>query len=76
MIEVGIGLAGAAAAFRDLGYSVESFTFHAAPRRAHSVATQGAINAARVQPVDNDSNARFDKGGDLRGMRSRLMDVD
>lgn len=73
VIVVGTGLAGAgaAAALGELGYNVESFTFHDAPRRAHSVAAQGGINAARARTVDNDSVARFVKdtvkGGDFRG---------
>lgn len=73
VIVVGTGLAGAgaAAALGELGYNVESFTFHDAPRRAHSVAAQGGINAARARKVDNDSVARFVKdtvkGGDFRG---------
>lgn len=72
VIVVGTGLAGAgcAAALGELGYHVESFTFHDAPRRAHSVAAQGGINAARARKVDNDSIARFVKdtvkGGDFR----------
>ncbi|WP_197378939.1 fumarate reductase/succinate dehydrogenase flavoprotein subunit [Mycolicibacterium mengxianglii] len=72
VIVVGTGLAGAgcAAALGELGYNVESFTFHDAPRRAHSVAAQGGINAARARKVDNDSVERFVKdtvkGGDFR----------
>jgi succinate dehydrogenase / fumarate reductase flavoprotein subunit len=72
VIVVGTGLAGAgcAAALAELGYHVESFTFHDAPRRAHSVAAQGGINAARGRKVDNDSVGRFVKdtvkGGDFR----------
>lgn len=72
VIVVGTGLAGAgcAAALGELGYHVESFTFHDAPRRAHSVAAQGGINASRGRKVDNDSVARFVKdtvkGGDFR----------
>ncbi|OCG72709.1 fumarate reductase/succinate dehydrogenase flavoprotein subunit [Microbacterium sediminis] len=72
VIVVGTGLAGAgcAAALGELGYNVEAFTFHAAPRRAHSVAAQGGINAARGRKVDGDSLARFVKdtikGGDFR----------
>ena len=50
---------------------MESFTFHDAPRRAHSVAAQGGINAARARKVDGDSLTRFVtdtvKGGDFRG---------
>ncbi len=61
---------GCAAALGELGYHVECFTFHDAPRRAHSVAAQGGINAARARKVDNDSVERFVKdtvkGGDFR----------
>ncbi|GAA3952682.1 fumarate reductase/succinate dehydrogenase flavoprotein subunit [Gordonia caeni] len=73
VIVVGTGLAGAgcAAALGELGYRVHAFTFHDAPRRAHSVAAQGGINAARGRTVDNDSIRRFVtdtvKGGDFRG---------
>lgn len=73
VIVVGTGLAGsgAAAALGELGYEVECFTFHDAPRRAHSVAAQGGINAARNNTADNDSLQRFVidtvKGGDFRG---------
>lgn len=73
VIVVGTGLAGAgaAAALGELGYRVEAFTYHDAPRRAHSVAAQGGINAARARKVDNDSIDRFVvdtvKGGDFRG---------
>lgn len=72
VIVVGTGLAGAgaAAALGELGYQVDSFTFHDAPRRAHSVAAQGGINAARARALDNDSIDRFVidtiKGGDFR----------
>jgi len=73
VIVVGTGLAGsgAAAALGELGFNVECFTYHDAPRRAHSVAAQGGINAARARTVDNDSVDRFVKdtvkGGDFRG---------
>ncbi|MGB2743805.1 MAG: FAD-binding protein, partial [Candidatus Microthrix parvicella] len=73
VIVVGTGLAGAgaAAALGELGYQVECFTFHDSPRRAHSVAAQGGINAARARKVDNDSVERMVldtvKGGDFRG---------
>lgn len=73
VIVVGTGLAGsgAAASLGELGYEVESFTYHDAPRRAHSVAAQGGVNAARARSVDNDSIERFVKdtvkGGDFRG---------
>lgn len=73
VIVVGTGLAGSgvAASLGELGYEVECFTFHDAPRRAHSVAAQGGINAARDNTADNDSLERFVidtvKGGDFRG---------
>lgn len=73
VIVVGTGLAGAGAAcaLADLGYRVTAITYHDAPRRAHSVAAQGGINAARARKVDNDSLYRFVtdtvKGGDFRG---------
>lgn len=73
VIVIGTGLAGSgvAAALGELGYKIESFTFHDAPRRAHSVAAQGGINAARARKVDGDSLTRFVtdtvKGGDFRG---------
>ncbi|WWT88425.1 fumarate reductase/succinate dehydrogenase flavoprotein subunit [Arachnia propionica] len=73
VIVIGTGLAGSgvAAVLGELGYTVESFTFHDAPRRAHSVAAQGGINAARARKVDGDSLTRFVtdtvKGGDFRG---------
>lgn len=72
IIVVGTGLAGsgAGAALGELGYDVDIFTFHDSPRRAHSVAAQGGINAARARKVDGDSIARFVtdtvKGGDFR----------
>ncbi|MDN5977397.1 fumarate reductase/succinate dehydrogenase flavoprotein subunit [Acidipropionibacterium jensenii] len=73
VIVVGTGLAGAgaAASLGQLGYRVECFSFHDSPRRAHSVAAQGGINAARARKVDGDSLIRFVtdtvKGGDYRG---------
>lgn len=73
VVVVGTGLAGAgaAAALGELGYDVHAVTFHDAPRRAHSVAAQGGINAARARKVDGDSLGRFVKdtvkGGDFRG---------
>jgi len=72
VIVVGTGLAGAGAAatLSELGYQVEAFTFHDAPRRAHSVAAQGGINAAKAYKADGDSVERFFrdtvKGGDFR----------
>ncbi|HSN43799.1 MAG TPA: fumarate reductase/succinate dehydrogenase flavoprotein subunit [Propionibacteriaceae bacterium] len=79
IIVVGTGLAGAgaAAALAELGYPVDCFTFHDAPRRAHSVAAQGGINAARARAVDNDSLGRFVidtvKGGDFRGREAECF---
>ncbi|WP_345581650.1 fumarate reductase/succinate dehydrogenase flavoprotein subunit [Tessaracoccus lubricantis] len=79
VVVVGTGLAGAgaAAALGELGYRVECFTFHDAPRRAHSVAAQGGINAARARKVDGDSLARFIsdtvKGGDFRGREADVV---
>ncbi len=79
VIVVGTGLAGAgaAAALGELGYQVECFTFHDAPRRAHSVAAQGGINAPRARKVDGDSIRRFVtdtvKGGDFRGREADVV---
>src|SRR5246127_1494824 len=72
IIVVGTGLAGASAAasLAELGYKVKSFTFHDSPRRAHSIAAQGGINAAKNYRNDGDSVFRlfYDtvKGGDFR----------
>lgn len=72
VVVVGTGLAGSgcAAALAEQGYNVHSVTYHDAPRRAHSVAAQGGINAARARKVDGDSIYRFVKdtvkGGDFR----------
>ncbi|WP_308609056.1 FAD-binding protein, partial [uncultured Corynebacterium sp.] len=69
---VGTGLAGgaAAAALGELGYDVQVFTYHDAPRRAHSIAAQGGVNSARGKKVDNDGAYRHVKdtvkGGDYR----------
>ena len=69
---VGSGLAGAAAAatFGEQGYQVRCFSFHDSPRRAHSIAAQGGINAAKNYRNDGDSVFRlfYDtiKGGDFR----------
>lgn len=76
---VGTGLAGcgAAVSLAELGYRVEVFTLHDAPRRAHSVAAQGGINAARARRVDGDSLHRFVvdavKGGDFRGREADVF---
>jgi succinate dehydrogenase / fumarate reductase flavoprotein subunit len=72
ILVVGTGLAGASAAatLAELGYQVEAFTFHDSPRRAHSIAAQGGINAAKNYRGDGDSVYRlfYDtvKGGDYR----------
>src|SRR5258707_9493521 len=72
VIIVGSGLAGAAAAasLGQQGYNVECFSFHDSPRRAHSIAAQGGINAAKNYRNDGDSGFRlfYDtvKGGDFR----------
>jgi succinate dehydrogenase / fumarate reductase, flavoprotein subunit len=72
VIIVGTGLAGASAAatLGEQGYDVEVFTYHDSPRRAHSIAAQGGINAAKNYKGDGDSIERlfYDtiKGGDFR----------
>jgi succinate dehydrogenase / fumarate reductase flavoprotein subunit len=72
ILVVGTGLAGASAAatLGELGYNVESFCYQDSPRRAHSIAAQGGINAAKNYPNDGDSIFRlfYDtiKGGDFR----------
>ncbi len=72
VLVVGTGLSGgaAAAALGELGYDVKVFTYHDAPRRAHSIAAQGGVNSARGKKVDNDSAYRHVKdtvkGGDYR----------
>ncbi|MCU1395456.1 MAG: sdhA [Ilumatobacteraceae bacterium] len=84
VIVVGTGLAGASAAatLAELGYQVDAFTFHDSPRRAHSIAAQGGINAAKNYHGDGDSVHRlfYDtvKGGDFRareGNVHRLAEV-
>ncbi len=84
VIVVGSGLAGASAAatMAELGYQVDVFTFHDSPRRAHSIAAQGGINAAKNYRGDGDSIHRlfYDtiKGGDFRsreGNVHRLAEV-
>src|SRR5690349_21843615 len=78
VIVVGSGLAGAAAAasLAELGYHVKCFTFHDSPRRAHSIAAQGGINAAKNYKNDGDSIYRlfYDtvKGGDFRARESNV----
>ena len=78
VIVVGTGLAGGAAAatMGELGYNVEAFTFHDSPRRAHSIAAQGGINAAKNYQGDGDSVYRlfYDtvKGGDFRSREANV----
>ena len=79
VIVVGTGLAGASAAatLAEQGYNVTAITFHDSPRRAHSVAAQGGINAAKNYQNDNDSVFRlfYDtvKGGDFRSRESNVF---
>jgi succinate dehydrogenase / fumarate reductase flavoprotein subunit len=78
VIVVGTGLAGASAAasMAELGYNVKSFCFQDSPRRAHSIAAQGGINAAKNYPNDGDSIQRlfYDtvKGGDFRSREANV----
>lgn len=81
IIVVGTGLSGASAAssLGELGYNVKSFCFQDAPRRAHSVAAQGGINAAKNYQHDGDSVYRlfYDmiKGGDFRAREANVYRV-
>ncbi len=84
ILVVGTGLAGssAAASLAELGYNVKTFCFQDSPRRAHSIAAQGGINAAKNYRNDGDSVYRlfYDtiKGGDYRAREAnvyRLADV-
>src|SRR6201987_5385450 len=78
LIVVGTGLAGASAAasLAELGYKVKAFCFQDSPRRAHSIAAQGGINAAKNYQNDGDSVFRlfYDtiKGGDYRSRESNV----
>lgn len=78
IIVVGTGLAGASAAasFGELGYNVKAFCFQDSPRRAHSIAAQGGINAAKNYQNDGDSIYRlfYDtvKGGDYRSREGNV----
>jgi succinate dehydrogenase / fumarate reductase flavoprotein subunit len=78
IIVVGTGLAGgsAAASLAELGYKVKAFCFQDSPRRAHSIAAQGGINAAKNYHNDGDSVYRlfYDtvKGGDFRARESNV----
>src|SRR5687767_1435358 len=78
IIMVGSGLAGASAAasLAELGYRVQCFSYHDSPRRAHSIAAQGGINAAKNYQNDGDSIYRlfYDtvKGGDYRSREANV----
>src|SRR5512136_2343770 len=78
IIVVGTGLAGASAAstLAELGYVVKAFCFHDSPRRAHSIAAQGGINAAKNYQNDGDSVWRLFqdtvKGGDFRSREANV----
>ena len=78
VIVVGTGLAGgsAAATLGELGYNVSCFTYHDSPRRAHSIAAQGGINAAKDYQNDGDSIWRLFhdtvKGGDFRAREANV----
>lgn len=78
VLVVGTGLAGASAAasLSEMGYQVEVFCFQDSPRRAHSIAAQGGINAAKNYPNDGDSVKRlfYDtiKGGDFRSREANV----
>ena len=79
IIVVGTGLAGASAAasLGELGYNVKAFCYQDSPRRAHSIAAQGGINAAKNYPNDGDSVYRlfYDtvKGGDYRSREGNVF---
>jgi len=78
LLVVGTGLAGASAAasLAELGYRVETFCYQDSPRRAHSIAAQGGINAAKNYPNDGDSVERLFrdtvKGGDFRSREANV----
>jgi succinate dehydrogenase / fumarate reductase flavoprotein subunit len=78
VIVVGTGLAGgaAAASLAELGYNVKTFCYQDSPRRAHSIAAQGGINASKNYQGDGDSNYRlfYDtiKGGDYRSREANV----
>jgi len=78
IIVIGTGLAGgsAAATLAELGYNVKTFCYQDSPRRAHSIAAQGGINAAKNYRGDGDSNYRlfYDtvKGGDYRSREANV----
>ena len=79
IIVIGTGLAGASASatLAERGFNVHAFSFHESPRRAHSIAAQGGINAAKNYKSDGDSVMRlfYDtiKGGDFRSGRTMFI---
>src|SRR5260221_13107893 len=81
VIVVGSGLAGASASasLAELGYKVKCFCFQDSPRRAHSIAAQGGINAAKNYQNDGDSIYRlfYDtlKGGDFRSREANVYQL-
>jgi succinate dehydrogenase / fumarate reductase flavoprotein subunit len=76
IVGAGLGGASAAATLAELGYRVKCFVFHDSPRRAHSIAAQGGINAAKNYQNDGDSVYRlfYDtiKGGDFRSREANV----
>jgi len=76
VVGTGLGGASAAASLAELGYKVKSFCYQDSPRRAHSIAAQGGINAAKNYQNDNDSVFRlfYDtiKGGDYRAREANV----
>src|SRR3954462_752920 len=76
MVGSGLGGASAAASMAELGYNVKCFCYQDSPRRAHSIAAQGGINAAKNYPNDGDSVYRlfYDtiKGGDFRSREANV----
>ena len=76
MVGSGLGGASAAASLAEMGYNVEVFSFNDSTRRAHSIAAQGGINAAKNYPNDGDSVFRlfYDtvKGGDFRSREANV----
>ncbi|HKK68226.1 MAG TPA: FAD-binding protein, partial [Bacteroidales bacterium] len=78
IIMIGTGVAGAAAAasLGEMGYNVKLFCYQDSPRRAHSVAAQGGINASKNYRNDNDSDFRLFhdmlKGGDFRAREANV----
>lgn len=76
VVGTGLGGASAAASLAELGYRVKAFCYQDSPRRAHSIAAQGGINAAKNYPNDNDSIFRlfYDtiKGGDYRAREANV----